>query len=394
MATYSGQVQSYVNTAPDKRMVSDRILMIEPYNIPTYLALGTDVSKFNMTNREGKVYEWLEDTFVPVSTTLNSAAMTTSTGTTVTLTPASLTLLQPGDVLLIGSEQMWVSAVTSGVGTVTRGWGGTTQATHATGATITLVGRARIDGDEADSSPYTEVATGYNYTQILQRTIEVARSKEKLAEYGVSSWEDYMIDKEMKSLMMFLNKLPFYGKRPTTGSGLIGGAGTAAAARTAGGLRTYITNNLTYATVTDATGGTAAALVKDDIDDTLVNIWDDGGKPDLIICGAHAQRKINSFYEGFIMQSPDYNIGGNLITKLRHPITGDILDILVDRHCPTNELWLLSREHIAFYPFDPFFYERLAKVGDSVKGEIVGEYGFIVRFDKAHGAVLEFSTSL
>ena len=69
------------------------------------------------------------------------------------------------------------------------------------------------------------------------------------------------------------------------------------------------------------------------------------------------------------------------------------MDVLVDMHCPTNELWLLSREHIAYYPFDPFFYERLAKVGDASTGEIVGEYGFIVRYDKSHGLVHTFSTS-
>jgi hypothetical protein len=48
-------------------MVSDRILMIDPYEIATYLALGTDVSKFNMVNRDGKVYEWLEDEFNAVT---------------------------------------------------------------------------------------------------------------------------------------------------------------------------------------------------------------------------------------------------------------------------------------------------------------------------------------
>lgn len=392
MTTRSGLIQSYINTTPDRRMVSDRILMIEPYNIATYLALGTDVGKFNMTNREGKTYEWLEDTFAPVTTTINTTAMQTNTTTALTLTPASLTLLQPGDVLLVGSEQMWVSAVSSGVATVSRGWGGTTHATHSSGDTVTIIGRARIDGDDADDSPSTEVSSNYNYTQILQRTINVARTKERLAEYGVTSWEDYQIDKAMKELMMFLNKLPYYGKRASSTSD--GGAGTSSVARTAGGLRTFITDNLTYATATGATGGTAAALTRDHIDDTLQNIWDDGGQPDLIICGAWAQRKLNAFYEGFIQTSPDYQIGGNFISKLRHPITGGLMDVLVDMHCPTNEMWFLSREHIAFYPFDDFFYERLAKTGDAVKGEVVGEYGFIVRYDKAHGAVLEFSTSL
>ena len=392
MTTYSGQINTYVNTVPDKRMVTDRILMIEPYNIATYLALGTDVAKFNMTNREGKKYEWLEDTFTPVTDLMASNTMATNTTTSYSFTPTTLGFYQPGDILLIGAEKLWVSSVSSGVPTCVRGWGDSTHSTHASGDTVTIIGRARIDGDAADNSPYTEVASGYNYTQIMQRTIEVPRSKEKLAEYGISSWTDYQIDKNMKDLMMLLNKLPFYGTRSATTS--LGGAGTAAVARTAGGLRTFITDNITYATGTAATGGTASALTRKHIDDTLQNIWTDGGSPDLIVTGAWAQRKLNDFYEGFIMQSPDYNIGGNLITKLRHPITGDLIDILVDRACPTNELWILSREHISYYPFDPFFYEELAKTGDARLGEVVGEYGFICSYDKAHGLVAEFSTSL
>jgi len=187
MATASGLVQSYVNTVPDKRMVTDRILMIEPYNIATYLALGTDVGKFDFVNRDGKVYEWLQDTFNSVSTTMNSNTMVTDTSTAYTFIPTDLSLLQPGDILLIGTEKMWVSSVSSGIPTVTRGWGDSQDATHTSGDTVTIIGRARIDGDDADDSPNTSIASGYNYTQIMQRTVNVGRTKEKMAEYGVSS---------------------------------------------------------------------------------------------------------------------------------------------------------------------------------------------------------------
>lgn len=380
MASNSGQIQSYINTVPDRRMVTDRILMIEPYNIATYLALGTDMGKFNFVNKDGKVYEWLQDTFNTTTGQLEAAITGT---TTTTLTIVDEASFQPGDVLLIDSEQIWISGMSGATATIVKGWGSTTKTTHADSATITLVSRARIDGDTADDSPSTTIASGYNYTQILQRTVNVARSKEKLAEYGVSSWEDYLIDKYMKELMMLLNKLPFYGKRSS--SSTLGGAGSATVARTAGGLRTFITTNLTNCS--------SAALTRKHIDDTLQNVWTAGGQPDLIVTGAWGQRKINDFYEGFIMTSPDYQIGGNIISKLRHPIDGSMLDILVDRACPTNELWLLSRENIAFYPFDPFFYERLAKTGDFTNGEVVGEYGFVVRHDKSHGLVHTFSTS-
>lgn len=57
MTQRTGLIQSYVNTVPDRRAVSNRILMIEPYNIKTYLALGTEMGKFNMVNLPGKKYE-------------------------------------------------------------------------------------------------------------------------------------------------------------------------------------------------------------------------------------------------------------------------------------------------------------------------------------------------
>lgn len=374
MTQRSGQINSYINTNPDKRMVTDRILMQDPYEIITYLALGTDMGKFDFVNREGKVYEWLLDTFNPVTDTVTSGLASSST--TTTFTPATGALYQPGDVLLIDSEQMWVSAVSSSIPTVTRGWGSTTKTTHANSSTVTFVSRARIDGDDADDSPSTEVSTGYNYTQILQRTVNVSRTKEKLAEYGIASHEDRLIDKYMKELMMLLNKIPFYGKRYE---------GTASAARSAGGLRTFITDNLTDCS--------SAALTRKNIDDTMQNIFADGGNPDAIITGAWAQRKINDFFEGFVTTERAENMGGILIKRLLHPITGKAVDVLVDRHCPTNELWILDRQYISYYPFDPFFYERLAKTGDAVKGEVVGEYGFAVAYDKAHGLVHTFSTS-
>ena len=375
MATRSGSIQSYLNTVPNKRMVTDRIMMIEPVKIKTWLRLGQDVDKFNLKNKDRKNYEWLEDTFVPETTTMDGTNMDSST-TNATFTPASLTLFQPGDIILMGTEQMWIVSVASGIPTVTRGYGSTTQATHANAITITLIGRARIDGDDADDSPSTEVTSSSNYTQIFQRTIQVARTKEKEAAYGISSLMDRMIDKRTTEIMMLLNKLPYFGKKYV---------GTATAGRGCGGLRAFITDNLTNVG--------SAALVRKDIDDTLQNIFDDGGDPDLIICGGWAQRKLNDFYEGFVTTERSERVGGIRIQRLLHPITGTELDILVDRACPTNEMWILTSKYISYYPFDPLFYEALAKDGDSDKGEVVGEYGFVVQYDKAHGLVHTFSTS-
>ena len=385
MAQLTGLKSSYVNTAPDKRMVTDRILMIEPLDIVAYSVLGTDMEKFNFVNREGKIYEWLEDTYNPQTDTMVSG-MAAST-TTTTFTPTSGNLYQKGDLLQVGTEYMWVSGVTPAtpVVTVTRGYASTTKATHANASVVYFRGRARIDGAAADDSPHTEIATNYNYTQIMQRTVEISRTKEKIAEYGVASWEDYDIDKHMDELMRLLAVLPYYGKRY---------AGLTAAGRTAGGFAAFITNNITYATSTGATGGTALPLTRKNVDDTFENIWADGGDPDVILMNSWPQRKMNDFFEAFVQTERSEELGGVLIKKLLHPISGKMISMYVDRNAPSNEMHLLTSKHIAYYPFDPFFYERLAKSKDTAAfGQVVGEYGFVCAYDKAHGSIKEFSTS-
>ena len=55
---------------------------------------------------------------------------------------------------------------------------------------------------------------------------------------------------------------------------------------------------------------------------------------------------------------------------------------------------MLSLENIAYYPLDPFFYEKLAKTKDtSAFGQVAGEYGLVVAYDKSHGAIKEFSST-
>ena len=372
---YVGLLNTYENTVPDKIMVTDRILNTNPYKIVTYATLGADIAKFNFANIDSHTYRWLEDAYIPEASTLAADGNLDSDSTETTATMTNATFCQAGDLLLIDAEVVWVSAVSSATLTIVRARGGT-QATHTHESVVTRVGRARIDGDAADDSPQTEVTSSTNCTQIFQRSIEVARSKQKTAQYGIPDPIGYEIDKKMDELLMQLCKLPYYGYR---------NAGSTSVARAAGGFRQFITDNTTDVA--------SAALTRDHIDDLLQDIHADGGDPDLILCGSFSQRKINSFYEGFITTERSEMMGGNLITKLQNPITGSSISVIVDLHCPTDEMWVLESDKIAYYPFDPFFYEDLGKVGDAKLGEVVGEYGFVCQADKHHGFLDGISTS-
>jgi hypothetical protein len=383
MASQSGQITSYMNTVPDRRMVTDRILNSEPYDIATYSYLGTDMGKFNFVNRDNKTVEWLNTTYNDRTDPVSSGLASDSTTTTMVVTDADL--FQVGDIWEAEGEGLLITAKSSTTMTIVRNIYGT-QAVHANSTVLTRTSRARVDGATADDSPTNEITSSSNVTQIFQRTIEVSRTKGRIAEYGVANWEDFWIDQYMEELMMDLARGPYLLERA---------AGSASEGRRFGGFPTLITDNITYATSTGSTGGTALALTRDHVDDTLENIFNDGGNPDLILTVTNAQRKFNDFYEGFVTTERSEQLGGIIIKKLVNPITGKLIDIVVDRNCPAGQLHILDTSKIAFYALDPFFYERLAKTKDtSAFGQVVGEYSLVVANDKWHGAIKEFSSTL
>jgi len=380
MATIHGMVDSYDNTVPQKRMVTDRILMADVFERRTIDALGLNNSaKFRFANEPGRTYDWMEDTFVGRSDTLTASGGMASSSTTTTCVVTTPKLFNVGDVLLIDAEYIWVSAVntSTGVLTIVRNRGGT-QATHANSTTVTIVGVARAEGADANDSPSTEASSTTNCSQIFQRTVHVSRNEKIFPNWGVDDMVDWKITKRMKELVMFLNLQAYYGQRQAGSSSHTQGRGF-------GGFDTFISTNTTAAGSVDLTRGHIDALLED--------IYGYGGAPDLILCNTYQQRRLNEIYAGLIRTERTERTGGNRITYLEHPIAGPPVEIVVDRHCPSTKLYMIDRRYCGYITIDPFFYEMLAKDGDSEKGEVVGEYGFVMAFEKSHASITGLTDS-
>lgn len=377
MAAKTGQLHSYINTLGIKRSVTDRIIMADPMSIVMINALGlANEGKFDFVNVPGTKYEWLQDTYALTSTTVNDATSLTSATTATQFTVTTGAIFQIGDVIQIDDEFMWVSAVSSNVLTVTRGVAGT-QATHANSVTVYVRSRARLDGADAGDSPSVEQTTGYNFSQIFQKTVEIARSNALLGRYGMESLVGREIDKGMDELMMLLAKLPYYGYRA---------AGDATTARAAGGLETFISTNPSDAS--------SAALTLKMIEDEIQQCWDAGGNPDLIVCGAWAKRKLADMFAPYVRTERDESRGGIQISRIDSAL-GLSLDVVVDRFCPTDTLYILDRNYVGYLTIDAFFEENLGKVGDTEYfGQIVGEYGLVVAYENAHSYIYGLSTTV
>src|SRR3990167_6748513 len=111
MTTLTGQVYSYSNTVPQKRTLTDRIILASPYDVTTILRLGTNnASKFALINWPNRTYEWLQDAYPARSDAIAATNITNST-TTTTIAVTTGAKFQVGDVVQLDDEFVWVASI-------------------------------------------------------------------------------------------------------------------------------------------------------------------------------------------------------------------------------------------------------------------------------------------
>jgi hypothetical protein len=376
MTTLNGQVTSYSNTVPQKRTLTDRIILASPYDVTTILRLGTDNgSKFGLINWPNRTYEWLQDSYPARSDALASTNITNST-TTTTITVTTGAKFQVGDIIQVDEELMYVASIASNVLTVVRGHavGTSSQATHESTATAYIRFTARLEGADSSGSASEEVVSVTNCTQIFHKEILMSRNAQDIPQYGIADPWGYKQDKAMDILMEELDRVPFYGRRA---------AGTVTASRSTGGFREFITTN-----VTDLN---SVALTRANIDTQLDNCFAQGGRPNVFFLGSYAKRKVGSFYEGFVRTERSEQVGGILIDRLQHPVQNYEIELLVDRNCASTDLWGIDDRYAGYVEYLGFMFEPLAKTGDADKGQVIGEYGMVVAREKSHFRIQEIS---
>ena len=376
----TGQQPTYSATVPQKRVVTDRIIFTDSVTMVALKALGmNNESTFNFANGPGgpnQPYEWLEDTRADLTDAVNTANLT-SDSTVGTVIVDNGALFQIGDVILVDLEYMFVTSISTNTLTVTRDYGGT-QATHADNAVVTITTRARIEGTDTSDSAYTEPTSATNATQIFHKEIDISRSAANLQRYGIGNLVEWEIDKAMDELPRLLNRTLYHGQRA---------GGSATVASSMGGLQTFLTTNRNVLSSTPA-------LTEANIQDELQDCWDAGGAPDLILCNSWAKRKIASFYSGSVRTERSETMGGITIDVIEGTVDGRPINVVLDRDCQDDFLYILDTRFVGFVTIDPFFWDPLGKVGDTAAfGQVVGEYSLVAANETWSSYVSGFSTS-
>lgn len=398
MALISGQriTYGYDNTATtydgtnEALDISGALSTLNPYDYPLLAALGSD----GFTPTQVK-HEWLEDEHAGMSATstdtdlndadANSTVITLATAGDYLKFRAGTIASASADIVRIsstaGSELAPVTTSVSNDITVTRGaFSGSSPVDH-TGytKTITVIGRFQPQGLTTVGASITTIkANKYNYTQIYEDSYKASATQQSTAKFTAQDDRAYEFSKMMVKASTLLERSWLFGTR-TAHSATSGG--------TAAGIRETISTN--------AYAKAGAALTQTHLEDALVDIAQAGGDGSyLAVVGSIQQRRINTFLDGY--REVDYSDEVLGTAVRRYKTNFGSVDVLLDRHMPTDEVWILDEEKIGFGPLNgrALATTKLPPLSREYDvWQISGEYVSEVHLEAGHARIHTLATT-
>lgn len=373
MPSFDQQKTTYTDVTPQMQVISDVINIIDPRDTPFIAAIGgLDGARGKFKIKEnGYKIEILEDELDSMTGVVANGTVDLTT-TTLSFTVADASDFQKGHVILIGAEYLVVSAVnvTNNLVTVgARNYGGT-NSTHATNAAIEIVGMARLEGADADYCPIMDVTAPFNYTSIYQKGLNISGTQQVISQHGITDEYEYQSLKAIPALLRLIEKSCFHGIRQ---------AGSASLPRSMGGLFQFITDN------TQAAGG---AITKAFVDNVMEFVYLDGGNPDMLVLNPSVARDVKDLIDtsSFVRLAYENSQVGMQPVQ-RFSTQYGSLQLVMSRFCPVDRAFIVDSKKVGLYSLRPFAWHEVGVVGDSKRGEVIGEFSLMVANDKGHGRI-------
>jgi len=376
--TYSGQ-----NPDLKQRSLDENILNLDPRDTPLLTLIGGldgAAGRFSFRpSSDNTKYEWMEDTLGFRSVTTSANAYATGV-TSIVLVDGDAAKLEPGHILEYSTVQLWVSAVNSDAKTITvvRPYAGSTDVEIPVSSTLKIVGLARLEGAESDPIAGTTITFGYNYTQILHRELSESGTMEKMNLLGKGDPWQYEAAKQVPNMLIELEHQLLFGLRQQ-------GSGTAA--RAMGGVKTFITTNVT--------SNLASQITKAAFEAAALAMFNQSGGGDkyAILSPANYVKLTSLFTAAETVQHTESNANEywwgmspvGIYTKFGK------INLFIDRWMVNSFIPIIDLNNIGMKTLRPFFIEPLAKGGDYHKQETIWEGTLCMRGDKSHALIAGIS---
>ncbi|MFG0258396.1 MAG: DUF5309 family protein [Phycisphaerales bacterium JB043] len=360
--------------------VSDIVGIVSPHETPLLDLLGDP-----RRSAQSTVHEWLEDTLLPNTDTINQSTFTPNPSSAVAITVDNIDRFRIGDQIRPeGSlEIMLVIAIAGDDLAVTRGYGGTTAEDVADNQVLHILGNAALEGDDRPATRFTNRSRKQNYTQIFTASVEVSGSQQASRQLGVDDELDYQKQERLRELLRDLENCVINGVAPASTP-----EGSSTVRRTMNGIIPSIASNIFEPGVGEMPDGGGAG--SDELNEELLNaalreVWEQSsGVVDTILVGGKQKRMINSFVgdkRGFV---PGDDTFKDLISVYESDF--GVAQVVMSRYVPMDTIVLLDSSRLEVVPLQSrsFHFKQLASTGDSEVGQVIGEYTLEMRNENAH----------
>ena len=283
---------------------------------------------------------------------------------------------------------MLVVAVNTGTNvlTVTRGYGATTAATLADDMTLHILGNAALEGDDAPDARFTNRVRRQNYTQIFTASVEVSGSMQAAAAYGVADEVDYQKQERMRELLRDLENCVINGVAPGANQ-----QGSSTVRRSMNGILRSIDTNAFQpgqGPIPDGDGTNDDGLTEEVLNAALRAVWEQSsGVVDTIVVPGSQKRRINAFATGSRSYMPDDRTYSDMVSVYESDF--GVCRVVLSRWVPPDALLLLDSSRVSVMPLQgrSFHYKPLAATGDSIAGQVIGEYTLEFKNENAHAVL-------
>ena len=256
---------------------------------------------------------------------------------------------------------------------------------------------AAIEGADATSATLSPTTRLGNYTQIIQKTVQVSGTLDVVNKAGRKSEKAYQLAKASAELKRDLETILLANQGRSAGSSTI--------ARKLGSILSWIKTNSDAGSggadpatigVSTRTDGTQRTFTETLLKSVVAEVYVSGGSPKVLMVGAAGKQKVSSF-AGIAAQR--YMAPGNTPTTIIGAADVYMSDfgtmsVVPNRFMRTRDALVIDPEYAALAYLRPFQTNDLAKTGDSMNTQILAEVTLEVKNEAAHGIIADLDMSL
>ena len=258
---------------------------------------------------------------------------------------------------------------------------------------------AAVEGADASAATLTPTTRIGNYTQIVQKMVQVSGTLESVDKAGRKSEKAYQLAKASAELKRDIEAII------TANQGR--DAGSSTTARKMGSLLSWIKTNTNKGSGTTAgadpttigvstrTDGTTRTFQESMLKDVVQKVFTSGGTPTLLVVPP-ALKQVVSGFTGLTQHRYNSNATAEITILAGADLYQSdfgVLQIVPNRFMRTRDALVLDPEYASLNYLRPFQTNDLARTGDSEKTQILAELTLEVKNEAAHGGVFDLSAT-